>query len=64
MSLVWAGTTPMQAIHRYLLTPATLYAETSHKVGVKFFRSGFGPKDPVPDDEKLNSEVREVNIWR
>ena len=49
------------AIHRYLLTPVlryTLDAETGHKVAVKVLRSGLGPRDPVPDDEKLKSEVR------
>lgn len=54
------------AIHRYLLTPAlrhTLDAETGHKVAVKVLRSSLGPRDPVPDDEKLSSEVRDVKIW-
>ncbi|KIM83074.1 hypothetical protein PILCRDRAFT_819864 [Piloderma croceum F 1598] len=48
------------AIHRYFLTPVLRYAldaETSHKVAVKVLRSGLGPRDPVPDDEKLKSEI-------
>src|SRR5882762_40838 len=49
------------AIHRYFLTPVlryTLDPETGHKVAVKVLRSGLGPRDPVPDDEKLKFEVR------
>ena len=48
------------AIHRYFFTPLlrhTLDAETGHKVAVKVLRSGFGPKDPVSDDETLQFEV-------
>jgi dihydroorotate dehydrogenase len=51
------------AIHRYLITPALRYAfdaETGHKIAVKVLGSGLGPKDPVPDDEKLQSEVRQT----
>ncbi|KAG7090908.1 hypothetical protein E1B28_009985 [Marasmius oreades] len=49
------------ALHRYVLTPTirhTFDAETGHKLAVKVLRSGLGPKDAVPDDEKL-----EVEIW-
>jgi len=48
------------AIHRYFLTPVLRYAldaETGHKVAVKVLRSGLGPRDPVPDDEKLKFEL-------
>jgi len=54
------------AIHRYFLTPVLRYAldaETGHKVAVRVLRSGLGPRDPVPDDEKLKSEVRKASIW-
>jgi dihydroorotate dehydrogenase len=53
------------AIHRYFLTPVLRYAldaETGHKVAVKVLRSGLGPRDPVPDDEKLKFEVRVMKI--
>ncbi|KAF9268800.1 hypothetical protein L218DRAFT_1048638 [Marasmius fiardii PR-910] len=49
------------ALHRYVLTPILRHAfdaETGHKLAVKVLRSGLGPKDAVPDDEKL-----EVEIW-
>ncbi|ESK91028.1 dihydroorotate dehydrogenase [Moniliophthora roreri MCA 2997] len=48
------------ALHRYVLTPLlrhTLDAETSHKMAVKVLRSGLGPKDAIPDDEKLSVEL-------
>jgi len=48
------------AIHRYVLTPAlrhTFDAETGHKIAVKVLRSGLGPRDPVRDDDRLQSEV-------
>ncbi|KAG6891211.1 hypothetical protein C0995_008463 [Termitomyces sp. Mi166 len=47
------------ALHRYILTPAlrhTLDAELGHKVAVKVLKSGFGPRDPCPDDPRLKSE--------
>lgn len=49
------------ALHRYVITPIVRHsfdAETGHKIAVKVLRSGLGPKDPVPDDEKLEVEVR------
>lgn len=48
------------ALHRYILTPIlrhTLDAETGHKVAVKVLRSGLGPRDPLPDDQRLKAEV-------
>ncbi|KAK1225260.1 Dihydroorotate dehydrogenase (quinone), mitochondrial [Marasmius sp. AFHP31] len=48
------------ALHRYVLTPILRHAfdaETGHKLAVKVLRSGLGPKDPVPDDEKLEAEI-------
>jgi dihydroorotate dehydrogenase len=48
------------AIHRYIITPMLRYAldaETGHKFAVKVLRSGLGPKDPIADDKKLESEV-------
>jgi len=48
------------AIHRCVLTPAlrhTFDAETGHKIAVKVLRSGLGPRDPVRDDDRLQSEV-------
>lgn len=51
---------PRSAIHKYVIMPVlrhTLDAEASHKVAVKVLRSGLGPKDHAPDDEKLALEV-------
>lgn len=48
------------ALHRYLLTPLlrhTLDAETGHKVAVKVLKSGLGPRDPLPDDQRLEFKV-------
>lgn len=48
------------ALHRYFLTPVlrqTLDAETGHKLAVKTLKSGFAPKDPVPDDSRLKCKV-------
>ncbi|KAH8832662.1 hypothetical protein DL96DRAFT_1582932 [Flagelloscypha sp. PMI_526] len=48
------------AIHRYFLTPSIRYlfdAETGQKIAVKVLKSGFGPRDPVGDDERLQSEL-------
>lgn len=53
------------AMHRYVLTPAlrhTFDAETGHRIAVKVLRSGLGPRDPVQDDERLRSEVRNYFI--
>jgi hypothetical protein len=44
------------AIHRYILTPLLRYtvdAETSHKFAVKLLQSRLGPRDQLPDDERL-----------
>jgi hypothetical protein len=49
------------AIHRYFIAPLLRYAldaETGHKVAVKVLRSGLGPRDPLPDDERLRFQVR------
>jgi dihydroorotate dehydrogenase len=49
------------AIHRYFIAPLlryTLDAETGHKVAVKVLRSGLGPRDPLPDDQRLRFQVR------
>ena len=48
------------ALHRYFLTPLlrhTLDPETSHKVAVKVLGSGLAPRDPLPDEKRLRSEV-------
>ena len=48
------------ALHRYFLTPLlrhTLDAEIGHKVAVKVLRSGLGPRDPLPDDHRLEFKV-------
>ncbi len=48
------------ALHRYFLTPVLRYAvdaETGHQLAVKVLRSGLGPKDPLADDERLQTEV-------
>ncbi|EPQ56779.1 hypothetical protein GLOTRDRAFT_75640 [Gloeophyllum trabeum ATCC 11539] len=48
------------ALHRYVLTPLLRYTvdpETGHKVAVQVLRSGLGPKDVVPDDERLRAEI-------
>ncbi|KAF8225528.1 hypothetical protein L208DRAFT_1408350 [Tricholoma matsutake] len=49
------------ALHRYFLTPLlrhTLDAEIGHKVAVKVLKSGLGPRDPLPDDQRL-----EFKLW-
>lgn len=51
------------AIHRYFFTPLIRYgldAETGHKVAVKVLRTGWGPRDPLPDDERLQVEVSRI----
>lgn len=48
------------ALHRYFLTPVLRYAftpENGHKIAVRVLRTGWGPKDPVGDDERLRVEV-------
>lgn len=48
------------ALHRFVLMPVlrnAFDAETSHKIAVKILRSGFSPKDPVLDDERLQFQV-------
>ncbi|KAF8920507.1 Dihydroorotate dehydrogenase-domain-containing protein [Mucidula mucida] len=48
------------ALHRYFLTPVLRYAvdaETGHQLAVKVLRSGLGPKDPLADDERLQTEL-------
>jgi len=53
------------AIHRYVFTPVLRYtfdAETSHKFAVKVLRSGLGPRDPLPDDERLQCEFLDQKL--
>ncbi len=48
------------AIHRYLVPPllrATLDPEKSHKIAVKALAGGFAPRDSLPDDPVLETEI-------
>ena len=48
------------ALHRYFLTPLLRHAvdaETSHKIAVKVLKGGLGPRDPLPDDQRLECKV-------
>ncbi|KAI0291653.1 Dihydroorotate dehydrogenase-domain-containing protein [Multifurca ochricompacta] len=48
------------AIHRYLIAPVIRYAldpETSHQLAVTVLENGLGPRDMLPDDERLKTEV-------
>jgi hypothetical protein len=54
------------SLHRYFLTPLlrhALDAETGHKVAVKVLKSGLGPRDPLPDDQRLETRVRISGLW-
>jgi len=49
------------AIHRYLITPLirnALDPESAHKLAVSVLENGSGPRDMLPDDERLQSEVK------
>ena len=49
------------AIHRYLLTPLVRHAldpESAHKLAVSVLENGLGPRDMLPDDERLETEVK------
>jgi dihydroorotate dehydrogenase len=48
------------AIHRYLITPLirnVLDPESAHKLAVNVLENGLGPRDMLPDDERLMTEV-------
>jgi dihydroorotate dehydrogenase len=48
------------AIHRYLITPLVrnmLDPESAHKLAVSVLENGLGPRDMLPDDERLETEV-------
>ena len=48
------------AIHRYLITPLirnVLDPESAHKLAVSVLENGLGPRDMLPDDERLKTEV-------
>lgn len=48
------------ALHKYVVTPVirhTLDAESGHKLAVRVLSSGLAPRDPLPDDEVLKTEV-------
>jgi dihydroorotate dehydrogenase len=49
------------AIHRYLIAPLirnALDPESSHKLAVSVLENGLGPRDMLPDDERLQTEVK------
>jgi dihydroorotate dehydrogenase len=49
------------AIHRYLITPLirnALDPESAHKLAVSILENGLGPRDMLPDDERLETEVK------
>ena len=49
------------AIHRYLITPLirnTLDPESAHKLAVNVLENGLGPRDMLPDDDRLEMEVK------
>lgn len=49
------------AIHRYLITPVirnALDPESGHKLAVSVLENGLGPRDMLPDDERLETEVK------
>jgi dihydroorotate dehydrogenase len=51
------------AIHRYLITPLirnVLDPESAHKLAVGVLENGLGPRDMLPDDERLKMEVRAI----
>ena len=49
------------AIHRYLITPLirnALDPESAHKLAVSVLENGLGPRDMLPDDKRLETEVK------
>lgn len=53
------------AIHRYLIAPVirnVLDPESSHKLAVGILESGLGPRDMLPDDERLKTEVEGPSV--
>lgn len=49
------------AIHRYLITPLirnVLNPESVQKLAVSVLENGLGPRDMLPDDERLETEVK------
>jgi hypothetical protein len=53
------------AIHRYLITPVirnVLDPESSHKLAVSVLENGLGPRDMLPDDERLETEVKGTTL--
>jgi dihydroorotate dehydrogenase len=49
------------AIHRYLITPLirnALDPESAHMLAVSVLENGLGPRDMLPDDERLETEVK------
>jgi len=52
------------AIHRYLIAPVirnVLDPESGHKLAVSALENGLGPRDMLPDDERLETEVKGTN---
>jgi dihydroorotate dehydrogenase len=52
------------AIHRYLITPIIrnlLDPESGHKLAVSVLENGLGPRDMLPDDERLQTEVKDTS---
>jgi hypothetical protein len=53
------------AIHRYLIAPVirnVLDPELSHKLAVSILENGLGPRDLLPDDERLETEVKGTSV--
>jgi len=53
------------AIHRYLIAPLIRNAfdpESSHKLAVSVLENGLGPRDMLPDDERLETEVKGTSV--
>ena len=53
------------AIHRYLIAPVirnVLDPELSHKLAVSILENGLGPRDLLPDDERLETEVKDTSV--
>ena len=51
---------PRSSVHRYLIPPllrVAFDAEQSHKLAVKALARGFAPRDTLPDDPVLETEV-------
>ena len=55
------------ALHEHIVNPIlrnALDAETAHKLALKVLRSGFAPKDPLADDDRLAVHVCRVSSQR